>query len=102
MRCSESLVRRAGLAVVCNDWISPTSFVQRARGRHWCHTSLIPSSPADTARSVRAVVDRHLERKLVGLQGSSFDFDDEQLDDGDSHAVLADYLRQVIRKVLAA
>jgi superfamily II DNA or RNA helicase len=48
------------------------------------------------------VVDQLLERRLAALQGSSIGFNQEELDAGDSHTVLADHLRRVIREVLAA
>ena len=48
------------------------------------------------------VVDRLLERKLLGLQGWPIEFDDEELDAGDSHAVLADHVRGVVRATLEA
>jgi HKD family nuclease len=46
------------------------------------------------------VVDRLLERRLVALRRSSIEVSDEELDAGDSHAVLADYLRRVVRESL--
>ncbi len=45
-------------------------------------------------------MDRLLERELDNLRGSSVEFDVEPLDKGDSHAVLAEYLRHVIRGAL--
>jgi superfamily II DNA or RNA helicase len=47
------------------------------------------------------VVDRLLERRLAALQRSAVDFAGEKLDAGESHTVLADHLRRVIREVLA-
>jgi superfamily II DNA or RNA helicase len=47
------------------------------------------------------VVDHLLERRLAALTGSSIEVDDEKLDAGESHTVLADHLRRVIREVLA-
>ncbi len=66
----------------------------------------MPSSPEDSSSPpippglYEQVVDQLLERRLGDPQGSPIAFDDEGLDDGDSHAVLADYLRHVIRDAL--
>ena len=46
------------------------------------------------------VVDRLLERRLANLQGSPVQVDVEEFDAGDSHAVLADHLRSVVRESL--
>jgi superfamily II DNA or RNA helicase/HKD family nuclease len=46
------------------------------------------------------VVDRLLDRRLTVSRGASFEVNVEGLDAGDSHTVLADYLRQVIRDAL--
>ena len=46
------------------------------------------------------VVDRLLERRLASLQSPSIAVSDEELDPGDSHGVLADHLRRVVREVL--
>ena len=45
-------------------------------------------------------MDRLLERRLAALQRSSIEVNDEKLDAGDSHTVLADHLRRVIREAL--
>ncbi|MFI5454852.1 MAG: DUF3427 domain-containing protein [Isosphaerales bacterium] len=64
--------------------------------------------PADSAPSplppglYEQVVDRLLERRLAALQRSSIEVHDEALDAGDSHTVLADHLRRVVREVLDA
>jgi hypothetical protein len=46
------------------------------------------------------VVDRLLERRLAALRRSCIEVTDEELDAGDSHAVLADHLRRVVREAL--
>jgi HKD family nuclease len=46
------------------------------------------------------VVDRQLERNLDALPKSSTKVNDDALDPGDSHAVLAEHLRHVVRDVL--
>ena len=46
------------------------------------------------------VVDRLLERKIDALQKSSTGVNDEELDAGDSHTILAEHLRHVVRDVL--
>jgi hypothetical protein len=46
------------------------------------------------------MVDRLLERRISASSRSAIDLDDEQLDAGESHTVLADHLRGVIREVL--
>ena len=46
------------------------------------------------------VVDRLLDRRLAGSRGSSLVVNDEEIDAGDSHAVLADHLRRVFREAL--
>ena len=47
------------------------------------------------------VVDRLLERRLAVLQRLSIEVTDEELDAGDSHGVLADHLRRVVRDAFA-
>ncbi len=46
------------------------------------------------------VVDQLLERRLAALRRSCIEVTDEELDAGDSHAVLADHLRRVVREAL--
>ena len=46
------------------------------------------------------VVDRLLERRLAALPKSSTHVDEEKLDPGESHILLADHLRRVAREVL--
>ncbi len=48
------------------------------------------------------VVDGLLERRLAAITEPSFQIDREDLDPGDSHTVLADHLRRVIRMVLGS
>jgi superfamily II DNA or RNA helicase len=48
------------------------------------------------------VVDRLLERRLDAIERSSIEVTNESLDPGDSHTVLADHLRHVIREALNA
>ena len=45
-------------------------------------------------------VDRLLERRLAALRRSCIEVTDEELDAGDSHAVLADHLGRVVREAL--
>ena len=45
-------------------------------------------------------MDRLLERRLAALRRSCIEVTDEELDAGDSHAVLADHLRRVVREAL--
>src|SRR5438270_10686953 len=47
------------------------------------------------------VVDRLLNRRLDALKRSSLEVNDEVLDAGDSHTVLADHLRRVVREALS-
>ncbi len=46
------------------------------------------------------VVDQLLDRRLAGSRGSFLVVNDEEIDDGDSYAVLADHLRRVFREAL--
>ncbi len=48
------------------------------------------------------VVDRLLERRQAALQRSFVECKEEELDAGDSHTVLADHLRRVVRELLDA
>jgi superfamily II DNA or RNA helicase len=48
------------------------------------------------------VIDRLLERRLAALETSIFEKTEDDLDPGESHTVLADYLRHVIREDLEA
>ncbi len=65
------------------------------------------SAPENSAVSPLApglyeqVVDRLLERRLSALEASSIEVDDEKFDLAESHGILADHLRRVIREVLA-
>ena len=67
----------------------------------------MPPAPEDSALSplppglYEQVVDRLLERRLSAFQASSIEVDDEKFDAAESHSVLADHLRRVIREVLA-
>ena len=45
-------------------------------------------------------MDRLLERRLARLERSFIDCNEEELDAGDSHTVLADHLRRVVRELL--
>ena len=68
----------------------------------------MPPNAGDSASSplfpglYEQVVDRLLERRLAALDTSLIEVTAEKLDAGDSHSVLADHLRHVVRDVLAA
>ena len=65
--------------------------------------SPIPEDPAPSPLPpglYEQVVDRLLNRRLAALQRSSLEVNDEELDAGDSHTVLADHLRRVVREAL--
>src|SRR5690349_8998181 len=47
------------------------------------------------------VIDRLLEGRLRSLQATPIEVSVEQLDAGDSHSILADHLRHVVRESLA-
>ena len=47
------------------------------------------------------VVDGRLDRMLIESRALSLVIDEEEIDEGDSHTVLADHLRRVFREVLA-
>ena len=47
-----------------------------------------------------AVVDRGLDHRVGELKGRGYSADFEPLDEGDSHAVLADHIRRLVREAL--
>ena len=66
----------------------------------------MPASPKDSPTFplppglYEQVVDRLLGNRLAALSASSIEFNDETLDVGESHTVLADHLRRIVREAL--
>ena len=89
------------LVLIWNSWISEPQLLHGPRGRHKCLPS--PKTPLPR-RCLQACTSRSWigfsNRRLAALQRSSLEVNDEVLDAGDSHTVLADHLRRVVRETL--